>query len=132
MAVRTFQIGTSRRRGEGLRVGTVRFLPRGVFKTDYAKLDYFDVWLPILAPSRKLLRWAKRREWEAETRRKFFAAYRKELLSDTDSKQTVILLAELSKATNLSVGCYCEDESRCHRSVLMKVLRQAIRGRLPN
>ena len=96
MAISTFQIGTARAKAEGLRLGTVRFLPQGVLKKDYARLDYFDVWMPLLAPSRKLLTWVHAQDLDdAPTRKAFFGKYRRELLGDTERKQTLLLLAEL-------------------------------------
>jgi uncharacterized protein YeaO (DUF488 family) len=123
MALSTFRIGTPRQRGEGLRLGTVRFLPRGVPKKDYARLDYFDVWMPILAPPHELLNWLKKGDLTPQRKKQFFARYRSHLLKDTDARQTVLLLARVGQETNLSVGCYCENEADCHRSVLIDVLR---------
>ena len=130
MALSTFRIGTPRARGEGLRIGTVRFLPRGVKKADYARRDYFDVWLPQLAPSRELFRWFTSEDWTDARGRQFFRRYRKQLLADTETRQTLLLLAALARRTDLCVGCYCEDESRCHRSELIRVLRLADAGKL--
>jgi uncharacterized protein YeaO (DUF488 family) len=125
MGIRTYQIGTHRKRGEGLRVGAVRFLPRGVKKQDYARLSLFDVWLPVLAPSRRLLRWAKGKSWNARTRQTFFARYAREMEANTDSRQVIRFVAKASLRTPISVGCYCADETRCHRSVLLKLIRKA-------
>jgi uncharacterized protein YeaO (DUF488 family) len=125
VSIRTFQIGSPRKRGEGLRVGAVRYLPRGAKKKDYARLDYFDVWLPVLSPSRPLLRWAKGNERDPATRRTFFARYAREMESNTDSRQAIQLVAKAGHSTHISVGCYCADESRCHRSVLIKLIRRA-------
>lgn len=125
MALTTFRIGTPRRPGEGLRLGTVRYLPRGVPKQDYARLDHFDVWLPILAPSRELFAWLKAGSDTPRRREQFFVRYRRQLLSNTDARQVVILLTRLGETTDLSVGCYCEDETQCHRSQLIKLLRSA-------
>jgi len=127
MSIRTYQIGSPRRRGDGLRVGTVRFLPRGVKKEDYARLALFDVWLPVLAPSRALLRWAKGRDLTGQTRRTFFARYAREMEANTDSRQVIRLVAKTSLRTAISVGCYCVDETRCHRSVLLRLIRKAQR-----
>lgn len=118
---RSVQLGTPRDPEEGLRIGTVRFLPRGVRKQDYAKQDFFDVWLPTLAPSRELLSQVKHEELSLS---RFFARYRSEM-SETEPRQTIELLAEMAKRTPISVGCYCEDESQCHRSVLAELIRQA-------
>lgn len=125
----TFQIGSPRKRGEGLRVGTVRFLPRGVKKEDYARLDYFDVWFPLLAPSSELLKWLKSRDWPSEQVRwsKFRERYVAEL-KKTDARQAIKLLAELARATALSIGCYCENESFCHRSILRELIEAAMDG----
>ena len=129
MGIRTYQIGSPRKRGEGLRVGAVRFLPRGVKKQDYARLGFFDVWLPVLAPGRKLLRWAKSREWDPRMRKSFFARYAREMEANTESKQVIRFVAKASVHTPVSVGCYCVDETRCHRSVLLKLIRKAQKAR---
>src|SRR5687767_4854711 len=121
--LRTVRIATPRERNEGLRIGTVRFLPRGVSKKDYARLDYFDVWLPTLAPSADLLRTLKQGSLATRT---FFARYRAEM-KHTDARQTIELLARLALRTPISIACYCEDETRCHRSVLFTLIRQAAR-----
>ena len=122
MAVFIVRLGTSRRKGEGVRIGTVRRPPRGVSKADYAKLDYYDVWFPNLAPSAELLHQAMAADDEkawAIFRRNF----RKEM-SAPDRSRELDVLAALSHHTNLSVGCYCEDERRCHRSVLRELLAE--------
>jgi uncharacterized protein YeaO (DUF488 family) len=126
----TFQIGSPRNPREGLRVGTVRFLPRGVKKEDYSRLDYFDVWFPLLAPSSELLRWMKSREWLSEQVRwsKFRQSYVAEM-NKTDARQAIKLLAELARATPLSIGCYCENESACHRSILRELIERAVNSR---
>ena len=127
MALTTFRIGTPRGRDEGLRVGAVRLLPRGVPKTEYARRDYFDVWMPLLAPSRELLKWLKARDPD-EVRAEFFRRYRREILGDTERRQTLLLLALLGERTDIGLGCYCEDESRCHRSELFRLVREAAAG----
>jgi uncharacterized protein YeaO (DUF488 family) len=124
MAVRVVRLGSPRRRGEGLRLGTVRRPPRGVRSRDYGPLDYFDVWLPELAPSAALMTWVKVRpitptRWRAFTRR-----YQREMRSPSASR-LIRLLAGLSRSTPFSVGCYCEDEGRCHRSLLRRLLVEA-------
>ncbi|MGC1276404.1 MAG: DUF488 family protein [Planctomycetaceae bacterium] len=116
-----YRYGTPRKRGEGLRIGTTRFLPRGVAKKDYARLDYFDVWLPLLAPSRDLLYWYRDGD---RTAAEFYRRYRKEM-SETDARQTIAVLAALAQKTPIAVGCFCEDESRCHRPVLHKLIAAA-------
>lgn len=122
MSIFIVQLGTPRKRGEGLRIGTVRRPPRGVPKSDFARLDYYDVWFPNLSPSPELVKEAMsaagEREWAA-FRRKF----RREM-SAPDRGRELDLLAALSNRTNLSVGCYCPDESRCHRSVLRELLAE--------
>lgn len=117
----TVRIGSPRQRGEGLRLGTVRYLPRGVKKSDYSKRDLFDVWLPNLAPSRELLRAFMD---DNLTVRTFFAKYRSEMKA-TEPRQLIELLAEVAQHTPLSIACYCEQESRCHRSVLRELITAA-------
>ena len=125
-SIRTFQAGASRKRGEGLRVGVVRYLPRGVKKQDYARLDYFDVWLPLLAPSRELFKWVHADPTERWPT--FVERYTREMLNHTDSHQAIQLLAKLAKQTRISIGCYCSDEAHCHRSILRKLIKQAMKG----
>ena len=122
MTIRIVRLGAKRSAGEGLRIGTVRRPPRGVPKTEYAARDYYDVWLPNLAPSQELMRLGKAvrtdKEWEV-----FAKKYRAEMAAP--EKQRVIdLLAGLSHTANFAVGCYCEVESRCHRSLLRQVLSE--------
>jgi uncharacterized protein YeaO (DUF488 family) len=117
----TVQFGSPRKRGEGLRIGTVRFLPRGVRKADYARLDYFDVRLPQLAQSRKLLAEFKDGDVSMPT---FFRPYRAEMKC-TEPRQLIELLAAIARRTPITVGCYCDHESRCHRSVLGELIRKA-------
>lgn len=122
MAIMIVQLGTPRKPGEGLRLGTVRRPPRGVAKADFARLDYYDVWFPNLAPSAGLVREAlgasSAHDWGA-FRRKF----RREM-SAPDRSRELDMLAALSHQTNLSLGCYCRSESRCHRSVLRELLAE--------
>ena len=123
MSVRVVRLGTPRDPDERLRIGTVRRPPRGVRKEDYAARDYFDVWLPELAPSAPLVSWAlsepfSPKRWAAYERR-----YRQEMRQPA-AKRLIALLAALSSQTNFSVGCYCEDETRCHRSLLKELLRE--------
>lgn len=122
MAIRIVRLGTPRAPDERLRLGTVRRPPRGVAKENFARLDYYDVWLPELAPSEPLVRAARAaRTAEAWTvfRRRYLAE-----LGNPPASRILDLLAGLSRSTNLSVGCYCEDESRCHRSVLRDALAE--------
>ena len=120
MSIFIVQLGTPRRRGEGLRLGTVRRPPRGVPKSDFARLDYYDVWFPNLSPSVELVQEALNASDE-----KAWAAFKRKFLremSTSDRSRELDLLAALSHKTNLSVGCYCENESRCHRSILRELL----------
>jgi uncharacterized protein YeaO (DUF488 family) len=123
LTLRVVRLGTPRRAGEGLRIGTARRPPRGVRKSDYAGLNYYDVWLPDLAPSQKWVSWALSQPWTDARWRKYSRNYRREM-SDPRAQHLIELLAALSKKTNLSVGCYCEDENRCHRSLLRELLRE--------
>ena len=122
MAVRIVRLGTPRRRGEGLRIGTVRRPPRGVRRSQYARHDWFDLWLPNLAPSASLMREIRIRDdgtgWSTFARR-----YEAELKKPEQS-HLLDALAALSHRTSFSVGCYCADERRCHRSILRRVLRK--------
>jgi uncharacterized protein YeaO (DUF488 family) len=106
----------------GLRMGTVRRLPRGVRKKDLVAKGYFDVWFPMVAPSRRLL---------DGSRANFTKRYLAELKRTTDSRQAIFLLAGLAKAFPISIGCYCQDEERCHRKTLKKVIEAAAAGRWP-
>ena len=121
----TYQLGTPRRRGEGVRVGTVRHLPRGVRKEDYARLNYFDVWFPNVAPSPELVHWL--RENPEARWGKFVDRYTREM-KQPDSRHAIELLAELAKRTPISIGCFCSDESHCHRSILRDLIQQAAKG----
>lgn len=123
--LRTFQHGDSPKRGEGLRIGTTRRPPRGVPRKRWKRDDYFDVWFPVLAPSEALLRRFKRSR--TMRFRDFCSAYERELLSKAESRQALELLAALSLRTPISIGCYCEDESKCHRSHLRKLIERAAR-----
>ena len=114
------RLGSPRAKGEGLRLGTVRRPPRGVPKAEHSSRDFYDVWLPELAPSERLVRQALRATSEASWRA-FARRYRAEMKRPAAAR-LVDLLAALSRDAALSVGCYCEDESRCHRSVLRKLL----------
>lgn len=120
MTVRVVRLGTPRARGEGLRIGTVRRPPRGVPKTAYSEQDWYDVWLPNLAPSLEIMKLAHAasspREWQV-----FMKKYRAEM-STPENIHLLETLAALSHQTNFSVGCYCEDEAHCHRSVLRELL----------
>lgn len=122
MAISIVRLGSRRKKGEGLRLGTVRRPPRGVPKTEFASRDYYDVWLPELAPSEALVKRARQatteRQWQM-----FSQAYRREM-SRPEASRLLELLAALSRTSALSVGCYCEDENRCHRSLLRALLEE--------
>jgi len=124
MPIRVVRLGTPRVPDEGPRLGTVRRPPRGVKKQDYGPRDYFDLWLPDLAPSARLVSYAFAQEltprrWAAYARR-----YQSEMRAPA-ARRLIALLAALSKQANFSVGCYCEDETRCHRSLLRELLTEA-------
>jgi uncharacterized protein YeaO (DUF488 family) len=123
MPIHVVRLGSPRSPDEGLRIGTVRRPPRGVPKERFAEDDWYDVWLPELAPSAGLVKQALAAETDAEWRA-FVRRYRKEL-SSPDAGRLLDLLAALSHRTNLAVGCYCEDEARCHRSELRTLLEEA-------
>jgi uncharacterized protein YeaO (DUF488 family) len=122
MTARIVRLGTARVAGEGLRIGTVRRPPRGVPKSEFAQRDFYDVWLPNLAPSEALLKTgqvaADERAWKAFARR-----YRAEM-KQPDAARLLDTLAALSRQTNFAVGCYCENEQRCHRSILRELLAE--------
>jgi uncharacterized protein YeaO (DUF488 family) len=122
MTLRIVQLGSPRQRDEGLRIGTVRRPPRGVPKGRYSSDDWYDVWLPELAPSAAAVKRALAAETPAEWNA-FVKRYRVEM-KQPDKVRLLKLLAALSQDANLSVGCYCEDESRCHRSVLRELLKE--------
>lgn len=122
MSVRIVQLGTPRAPDEGLRIGTVRRPPRGVPKAEFSKRDYYDVWLPNLSPSPELVAEAQAAESEADWNR-FKRKFRAEMNTSEHGK-VLDLLAALSHTTHFSVGCYCVDESRCHRSVLRELLQE--------
>ena len=121
MAVRVVRLGTPRLPNEGLRIGTVRRPPRGVHKEDYARRDYFDVWLPELAASAPLVSWALSQPFTPKRWATYERRYKSEM-SNPAARRLIGLLAALSTRMNLSVGCYCEDESHCHRSLLKELL----------
>ena len=122
MAVRIIQLGSDRAPDEGLRIGTVRRPPRGVPKSEFASRNYYDVWLPVLSPSAETVKLGQRATSEREWVR-FVRRFRAEM-AKPDASAALNLLAALSRQTNFSVGCYCEDESRCHRAVLRELLRE--------
>jgi len=123
MPIHIVQLGSPRLEGEGLRLGTVRRPPRGVAKKDFARLNYYDLWLPILAPSPETIKIGQHASSDAEWKR-FIRKYRSEM-SKPEPQMVLSLLAALSRQTNFSVGCYCADEARCHRSELRQLLIHA-------
>ncbi|HEX4985574.1 MAG TPA: DUF488 family protein [Burkholderiales bacterium] len=122
MAVRIVRLGSPRARNEGVRIGTVRRPPRGVPREEFASGNWYDVWFPSLAPAAATVKLAQAaatpRDWAA-----FKKKYRAEM-STPENSRTLDLLAALSHGADFSVGCYCEDESHCHRSVLRELLAQ--------
>lgn len=124
MAIRVVRLGTPRATDEGLRLGTVRRPPRGVKKSDFGKKDWYDVWVPDLAPSAQLVSWALADPWTDARWNRYRKAYLKEMKEPTPSR-LIGLLAALSHDSKFSIGCYCEDERRCHRSLLRELLRDA-------
>jgi uncharacterized protein YeaO (DUF488 family) len=119
--IRIVRLGTPRAKGEGPRLGTVRRPPRGVKKSDYARRNFYDVWLPELAPSQPLVSYALAQPWTD----KRWAQYSRRYLREMKGAERLLqLLAALSHTANFSVGCYCEGEERCHRSLLKKLLRE--------
>lgn len=120
MSVRVVRLGTPRGPREGLRVGTVRRPPRGVPKERFSRDDWYDVWFPNLAPSVETMKLGLSARTQAE-----WNAFRREYLAEMarpDAKHDLALLAAMSRVADFSVGCYCEDESRCHRSLLKQLL----------
>ena len=123
MAIRIVRLGSPRYENEGLRIGTVRRPPRGVPKTEFASQNWYDVWYPNLSPSPETVKLGLGAETPVQWRA-FVKKYKKEMAAPENTR-TIALLAALSKQTNFSVGCYCEDETRCHRSVLRELLKEA-------
>ena len=120
MSIRIVRLGTPRAPDEGPRIGTVRRPPRAVPKSEFASRNYYDVWYPLLAPSDALVKQALAARTDAQWRA-FVRRYRAEMKAP-DAARTIALLARLSQDANFSVGCYCEDPKRCHRSVLAEIL----------
>jgi uncharacterized protein YeaO (DUF488 family) len=124
MAIRVVRLGSARASNEGLRLGTARRPPRGVKKEDYSRHNFYDVWLPELSPSQALVTWAMSEPWTDRRWANFARRYRAEM-KEPSAQRLIGLLAAMSAQTNFSVGCYCEDESRCHRSLLRALLADA-------
>jgi len=122
VAIRIVRLGTARTRSEGLRIGTVRRPPRGVPKSEFSSGDWYDVWFPNLAPGVETMKLGlaatTAAQWSA-----FVRKYRAEM-STPENRRTLDLLAALSHRTNFAVGCYCADESHCHRSILRELLAE--------
>ena len=122
MAVKIVRLGTTRSAGEGLRIGTVRRPPRGVPKSEFASQDWYDVWYPNLAPSVETMKLGQSvetgKDWAA-----FSKKYRAEM-AEAEASRNLDLLAALSRQTNFAMGCYCENEARCHRSLLRELLQE--------
>ena len=119
--IRVVRIGEPKSRSEGVRLGTVRLLPRGVKKEDYSRRHLFDVWVPAVSPTRELVSYAQAQPW-TDAR---WATYRKRYLREMqrpDAQRLIELLAELGQQTNFSICCYCENPYRCHRSILGELL----------
>ena len=122
MTIRIVRLGTDRYSGEGLRIGTVRRPPRGVPKSEYASQNWYDVWLPNVAPSAELMKLGQAAESEKDWAA-FARKYRTEM-KDPEKSRILDLLAALSHGADFSVGCYCENEARCHRSIMRELLAQ--------
>jgi uncharacterized protein YeaO (DUF488 family) len=122
MGVRVVRLGTERAADEGIRIGTVRRPPRGIPKSEYSSQNWYDIWFPNLAPSVETMKLAQHartpKEWTA-----FVKKYRAEMAAPENAR-TIALLAALSHQTNFSVGCYCENEAHCHRSILRELLTE--------
>jgi uncharacterized protein YeaO (DUF488 family) len=122
--IRVVRLGSPRFPDEGIRLGTVRRPPRGVRREDFTKRDFFDVWMPELAPSAPLVSWALSEPFTPERWARYERAYRTEMKKPA-AKRLINLLVAISRDSNISIGCYCADESKCHRSILKDLLIQA-------
>jgi len=122
MSIRIIRLGSPREKEEGLRIGTVRYPPRGVPKSEYAKRNFYDVWLPNLSPSQELLKKGNSSRDDAG-----WSVFKKRFRSEMkrpEASKVLDLLAALSHQTDISLGCYCEDDSRCHRSILRELFME--------
>lgn len=122
MPVRIVRLGSPRQVREGLRLGTVRRPPRGVPKAEYASRDFYDIWLPNLAPSQELMK-----QGQSAREEKAWSAFQRKFrseLNQSGAEKIIDLLAALSHTTDFSLGCYCQDENRCHRSILRQLLAE--------
>ena len=122
MTIRIVRLGTDRFKGEGVRIGTVRRPPRGIPKSEYASRNWYDVWLPNLSPTSELMKLGRVAESDKEWA-SFVRKYRSEM-ANPEKSRILDLLAALSHDTNLSVGCYCKNDTRCHRSILRELLAE--------
>jgi uncharacterized protein YeaO (DUF488 family) len=122
--IRVVRLGSPRAKDEGPRLGTVRRPPRGVPKSEFASRDYYDVWLPELSPTADVVSVAMSGEWTDKRWKQFVRTYRRQM-GAPGAQHLIATLAVLSQRANFSVGCYCEDASRCHRSILQELLRDA-------
>jgi uncharacterized protein YeaO (DUF488 family) len=127
LKLNTFQIGAPPKRAEGLRLGTTRRPPRGVPRARWQRDGYFDVWFPIVAPSASLIRRTRRaKDFDSPAAwQRFFKAYERKM-KRTEPRQAIEMLAALAKRTPIAIGCYCEDENRCHRSRLFQLITRAV------
>jgi uncharacterized protein YeaO (DUF488 family) len=123
MAISVVRLGSPRAPKEGPRLGTVRRPPRGVRKEDYGKRDFFDVWLPELAPSAPVVKWALSVPWTDSRWNRYAKRYRAEMKKEP-ANRILLTLAALSSTSDFAVGCYCENEARCHRSLLRQILME--------
>ena len=124
MAIRVVRLGQPRVPGEGIRLGTVRRPPRGVPRKDFARRDFYDVWLPELAPSAPVVSWALADAWTPARWRRYERIYLKEMATP-QARHLIGLLVAMSRTTDFSIGCYCEDPTHCHRSLLGRLLAEA-------
>ena len=124
MSIRIVRLGTARARDEGVRLGTVRRPPRGVSRADYGRRNYYDVWLPELAPSAALVSSVRVDAWTPARWRRFVRLYLREM-REPGARHLIATLAALSRQANFSIGCYCADEETCHRSLLRGLLLDA-------
>jgi uncharacterized protein YeaO (DUF488 family) len=124
MAIRVVRLGSPRLPNEGLRLGTVRRPPRGVKKEEFASRNWFDLWLPDLSPTAAVVRWALSEPWTQNRWEKYARAYRREMRAP-EQQRLIALLAALSRTSDFSIGCYCEDAVHCHRTVLADLLAAA-------
>jgi len=123
MAIRIIRLGSPREEDEGIRIGTVRRPPRGVAKADFARLGYYDVWLPQLSPSAELVSWIRQNRDSPSHWKQFERRFVREL-STPDNQRLLDLMTALSKRMNFSIGCYCEEERTCHRSILRRLFQE--------